>query len=111
MTIHVTENCSDSAGPVHRVCSFLGGHPVMSEHFPGDPVVPAFLQLVRVREMVCAFLDTRPESVRMKSVKFLAPLKPDCSVDVWLERKVGGGVTFKLLHDGHTISQGEISVD
>ena len=110
MTIPVSEICSESSGPVHRVCSFSGGHPVMSEHVPGDPVVPAFLQLLHVREMVCAFLDIRPERVRVRSVKFLAPLKPECSVDVWLERKCGGGVTFKLLHDGQTISQGEIGV-
>jgi 3-hydroxymyristoyl/3-hydroxydecanoyl-(acyl carrier protein) dehydratase len=82
----------------------------MSEHFPGDPVVPAYLQLLHVREMACTFLNARPESMRVKSVKFLAPLKPESSVDVWLERRSGGGVTFKLLRDGQIISQGEISV-
>lgn len=110
MTIQVSEICSESSGLVHRVCSFSAEHPVMSEHFPGDPVVPAFLQLLRVSEMACTFLDIRPEKLRVKSVKFLAPLRPECSVDVWLERRSGDSLAFKLLHAGQTISQGEISV-
>ncbi len=110
MTTPLQEIISDSSGAIRHECSFSGKHPVMKEHFPGDPLVPAFLQLVRVREMVCAVLDTKPGQVRVKSVKFLAPLKPERPVALSMEKKTGNMVVFRLESDGQTISQGELSV-
>lgn len=110
MTIPLQEICAESSDIIQRECSFSGTHPVMGEHFPGAPVVPAFLQLQQVRELACSVLDARPERVRVKSVKFLVPLQPECSVAVCLERKSRGILAFKLLRDGQTITQGELSV-
>lgn len=57
--------------------AFPAAHPVFAGHFPGDPLVPGVLLL---DELICRLagdLGLPYTRLRVQSVKFLAPVRPD----------------------------------
>jgi len=74
-----------------------------SGHFPGHPIVPAFVQLLAGE---CALQIRARRNVvlrRVKRAKFLKPIQPDQNITVcWRERSLDDGLEgrFTLLADG-----------
>ncbi len=72
-------------------------------HFPGRPILPAFVQLLAGE---CAMQTRARREVvlqRVKRAKFLKPIQPDQKITVcWREQPADGGVrgSFTLLADG-----------
>lgn len=60
---------------------FLG----FTGHFPGNPVLPALLQLVMVRLLMEEALGA-PCSLEIRNAKFSVPIRPDAGITVCVER-------------------------
>lgn len=65
-----------------------GTHPVLSGHFPGNPVVPAVMILDRVRNAYATW-RAHASMIRISKVKFVSVLRPDERFSIEL-RKVSG---------------------
>lgn len=84
-------------------------HPVLRDHFPGTPIVPAFMQLEAVRAASEALLGGTLAEVRFRAVKFLAPLLPEQSARISLTRSESGrGVSFSMTVNGALLTKGEL---
>lgn len=84
-------------------------HPVLRDHFPGAPLVPAFMQLEAVRIASGPIFGASPVEVRFRSAKFLAPLLPGQPVMISLVR-IGEGLaaSFSIKAGGVLIAKGEV---
>lgn len=60
---------------------FLG----FTGHFPGNPVLPALLQLLMVRLLMEEALGA-PCSLEIRNAKFTVPIRPDTGITVRVER-------------------------
>jgi 3-hydroxymyristoyl/3-hydroxydecanoyl-(acyl carrier protein) dehydratase len=81
-------------------------HPALAGHFPGNPIVPGVIIL---DEVLQAIADWRPAGrlLRMPTVKFLAPLRPEQAFTIRLVDADAGRVRFECLReDGQLIVQG-----
>ena len=83
--------------------------PLLADHFPGFPIVPAFYQLARIVDATSSWFGVAPSRVRMRGVKFLKPLEPGREVDVALSPRVGArGATFTIICGDELVTQGEL---
>jgi acyl-coenzyme A synthetase/AMP-(fatty) acid ligase/3-hydroxymyristoyl/3-hydroxydecanoyl-(acyl carrier protein) dehydratase len=65
-----------------RQCSVSADHPVLSGHFPGQPIVPGVLLL----QMVQSMLEEAGYRVRAcPEVKFRAPVEPETAIELRVE--------------------------
>jgi 3-hydroxymyristoyl/3-hydroxydecanoyl-(acyl carrier protein) dehydratase len=89
--------------------TFPGEHPIFRDHFPKSPLVPAFMQIARVREQVAALLQHAGERVEVHSIKFVRPLLPDCQafLRLWLGSKPET-FSFEIRLNDDVITHGEI---
>lgn len=82
--------------------------PLFADHFPGNPIVPAFHQLARITEAASLWLGIEPARIRMRGVKFLRPIEPGVLVDLLFSSRsslIGGA--FSLTSGGEIATQGE----
>lgn len=87
---------------------FDGANPIVLDHFPGNPIVPAFVQLMHIRERVQAALNLTGERIRIKTVKFSRIIRPDRSLTLIVSAGVGPGAYRFALADGNEVAtQGE----
>jgi 3-hydroxyacyl-[acyl-carrier-protein] dehydratase len=75
-------------------------HPALAGHFPGNPLVPASLILDRVMD---GHPLLRERSVRIESVKFLAPLRPMQKVRLEYRQSGPDRLSFVCHLDGTLI--------
>lgn len=92
-----------------------GSLPFFKDHFPGNPIVPAFHQLAYARTLVASWLGIKPIGIAFRSVKFLSPIKPDSRVIVCVEPKgdakaKGFSFSLTLNVDGTVVTRGEIAL-
>jgi 3-hydroxyacyl-[acyl-carrier-protein] dehydratase len=81
-------------------------HPALAGHFPGDPLVPGSLIL----DLVIAGEPTlRGQPLRIESVKFLAPLRPEQRVAVEYRELEQDRLSFACRVGGVLICKGQIS--
>ena len=74
-----------------------------SGHFPGHPILPAFVQLLAGQCALQLRLQRDIVLRRVKRAKFLKPIEPNHEIIVrWRERSLDDGVqgSFTLLADG-----------
>lgn len=64
----------------------------MAGHFPGAPIVPGALLLVRVQQVIHACVPE--ENYVLRSAKFLRPVKPGELVSLTWKRGTTGDLTF-----------------
>ena len=64
----------------------------MAGHFPGAPIVPGALLLVRVQEVIQACVPE--ESYVLRSAKFLRPVKPGELLHLTWQRGTNSDLTF-----------------
>jgi len=78
-------------GTVVRRYRFAPGFPGFSGHFPGNPILPAIVQ-------VCAVVSLAEEEggkalrlAAVRSAKFLSPIRPDEEVSISFHRRLDSG--------------------
>lgn len=87
-----------------------GSHPVLRDHFPSNPLVPAFMQLEAVRQLVCTWSEVSAEEIRFRNVKFMVPLLPDRDAEIVVRRVANSStLAFSLSVDGEILTRGEIA--
>jgi len=85
--------------------------PAFAGHFPGQPVLPAVIQLAVVRSLTSDLLGRSLEPVRTERLKFRGMVGPDDLVHVRVEIKKEGEnwlSRFKLDHGGKLVSSGAV---
>ncbi len=91
--------------------SFDGTASVFRDHFPGEPLVPAFMQLSAVRKYVARTLDHPPGQILVRNVKFIRPLLPDEEVTLRVESGTKAGhVRFELLRRDELVTHGDLGI-
>ena len=72
--------------------SFSMDHPSIAGHFPGAPVVPGALLLMRIQQVIH---DCVPgDRYVLKSAKFLRPVRPGESLRMFWEKRTTGEISF-----------------
>jgi len=86
-------------------------HPSLPGHFPGAPLVPG---VVILDEVVAALDEWRQDSqlAGIRSVKFLAPLKPEqpFTISLFATSKDAGEVSFCCRSEKRVIVEGRLAV-
>ncbi|MDF1576880.1 MAG: hypothetical protein RQ753_07350 [Desulfurivibrionaceae bacterium] len=85
--------------------------PPFSGHFPGQPVLPAVIQLVFVRLIAADLLETDLEIVRTGRLKFKGMIMPDERINIRVElEKVAEEwqAVFKLKKQKAVVAAGTI---
>jgi 3-hydroxyacyl-[acyl-carrier-protein] dehydratase len=70
---------------------FAGNHPVAAGHFPADPIIPGALLLDHVVQNIAS------GKVTIRTVKFLAVVRPGAALQLRWRTLEGGAVTFKCF--------------
>ena len=68
----------------HSTCSIPSNHPCLAGHFPGNPIVPGVLLLEQVALAAAAWLGQALAIRQINNVKFLSPLRPDETMNIFL---------------------------
>ena len=106
-------------------------HPVLQQHFPGNPIVPAYLVLSFVTECIKDEYLLEGASLRIKHAKFIHPITPSmkgsgdaismraasaeseksklvCSFSIVLNKTPKGLIAFKVISQEVVCAHGEI---
>jgi 3-hydroxyacyl-[acyl-carrier-protein] dehydratase len=99
-------------GMTFEVCRVIrADHPSLPGHFPGAPLVPGVLIL---DEVLAALTEWRgdPQLTGIRTVKFLAPLKPEQPFTISLSSKNerAGEVHFYCRAEHRVIVEGRLEV-
>lgn len=70
---------------------FAPGFPGFSGHFPGDPVLPAIVQMMAVATLAGEQAGRPLRLAAVRAAKFLAPIRPGDEVLVRYESRTEGG--------------------
>jgi 3-hydroxymyristoyl/3-hydroxydecanoyl-(acyl carrier protein) dehydratase len=80
-------------------------------HFPGEPILPGVAQVMMAQEAIMKGFSPSGGSFSMKRVKFNRVVRPDSSLDVFVEKKRESMYSFSLSQDGETVSSGFMEFD
>jgi 3-hydroxymyristoyl/3-hydroxydecanoyl-(acyl carrier protein) dehydratase len=87
-------------------------HPTLPGHFPDAPLVPG---VVILDEVLAALIEWRENSqlTGIRTVKFLAPLKPEQSFTICLsaDNESAGEVNFCCRAEDRVIVEGRLEVE
>jgi 3-hydroxyacyl-[acyl-carrier-protein] dehydratase len=85
-------------------------HPVFAGHFPGRPIVPGVMLLEWVLAEIASRVAPTPARLRVREVKFFAPLEPERVASLQFEAGVARA-TFAIHCDGAPIARGVVEWD
>lgn len=103
------EQESGSPGVLRVQWIFDPSLPFFVDHFPGNPIVPAFHQLSRVIDAASSWLGVIPTRMKMRGVKFLRPIEPGNVVEfTFTPSSASTGGSFSILHEGELVTQGDL---
>lgn len=89
--------------------SFSKDHPSLDGHFPGEPIIPGVTLLVRVQEVIHdSFVPG--EVYRLRSAKFLRPVRPGETLKLSWEKGVSGDLAFHCAIRGELAMTGIFSL-
>ena len=71
-------------------------HPAFAGHFPGRPMVPGVVLLDRVLMLVAEATGHAPETLTLRSVKFLSPVLPGETVVFTHRIATSGAIVFEI---------------
>lgn len=74
---------------------FAADHPTAAGHFPGNPIIPGAVLLDEVLAAIAAAEGGRTGPVRVRSAKFLHPVRPGEAVQLHWEPGAGGEMKFE----------------
>jgi 3-hydroxyacyl-[acyl-carrier-protein] dehydratase len=82
-------------------------HPVMADHFPGNPIVPGAVILDRVSQALKSEMKNNIEIYKFSRAKFLSPLK--AGIPAVIEFKITGNLArFTCSTDLMEIAVGQL---
>lgn len=73
---------------------FRNDHPASQGHFPGNPIIPGAVLLSEALSAVEEVLGTSLARCRIRSAKFLRPVRPGDRIDIECSRSPDGQVKF-----------------
>jgi 3-hydroxymyristoyl/3-hydroxydecanoyl-(acyl carrier protein) dehydratase len=88
---------------------FPADHPAMAGHFPGHPVVPGALLLGEALRTVAAELGMDLSICRVRSAKFMAPVRPGERIVIEFSGSGARAARFACIVGGRTALRGEVS--
>jgi len=77
--------------------SFSVHHPTAEGHFPGNPIIPGALLLDEVVWAIRGTSEQPADSCEIRSVKFLAPVRPGDRVMIRWSATPGGETKFECF--------------
>jgi len=86
------------------------GHPIFAGHFPGRPIVPGVMLLEWVLEDIARVRACAPSALRIREVKFFAPLEPGNRAELHFEL-AAARCSFSIQHGTVTIARGILEWD
>jgi 3-hydroxyacyl-[acyl-carrier-protein] dehydratase len=89
--------------------SFPPDHPAAQGHFPGNPLIPGAVLLAGALHEIEAGLGISLSSCRIRSAKFVAPVRPGDRVTIEYSRPGGGAIRFDCKLGGRTVLKGELA--
>jgi 3-hydroxymyristoyl/3-hydroxydecanoyl-(acyl carrier protein) dehydratase len=88
--------------------TFEISHPIFRDHFPGNPLVPAFMQMTAVRKHAARLLECAPARVEVISIKFVRPLLPGIRASLRFQRSTKPEMLrFEILVHDDVITHGD----
>lgn len=64
-----------------------------SGHFPGNPILPAFVQILMALTLIERHRGCRFEATSVEKAKFRIPLQPDQIIEVACRQRAGGDLS------------------
>lgn len=90
---------------------FPADHPAALGHFPGNPVIPGAVLLDESLRAIESGLDLRLSPCRVKSVKFIAPVRPGDRVVIEFSRSAAGAIHFTCMRGDQPVIKGEVACE
>jgi 3-hydroxyacyl-[acyl-carrier-protein] dehydratase len=90
--------------------SFPADHPAAQGHFPGNPMIPGAVLLAGALHEIAAGLGVDLSSCRIRSAKFLAPVRPGDHLTIEYSR-AGSAIRFDCRIGGRAVLKGELACD
>ena len=85
------------------------GLPIFQDHFPGMPIVPAYLQLARIREEISYWLQRSSSRIKIKGMKYKQQIPPGREVLISLQREaLDGLISVTVSLDGEVVTSGQL---
>jgi 3-hydroxymyristoyl/3-hydroxydecanoyl-(acyl carrier protein) dehydratase len=91
--------------------SFPPDHPAAQGHFPGNPLIPGALLLAGALQEIAGGLGVGLSSCRIRSAKFVAPVRPGERVTIEYSRPAGSAIRFDCKVGERTVLKGELACD
>jgi 3-hydroxyacyl-[acyl-carrier-protein] dehydratase len=88
---------------------FPADHPAALGHFPGNPVIPGALLLAETLRAIASGTGARLSPCRIRSAKFLAPVRPGDRVVIEFGDPVAGAIRFTCQRGGQPVLKGEVA--
>lgn len=89
--------------------SFPPDHPAAQGHFPGNPLIPGAVLLAGALREIETGLGVSLSSCRIRSAKFVAPVRPGDRVTIEYSRPDGNAVRFDCKVGGRMVLRGEVA--
>lgn len=84
---------------------------IFKDHFPGMPIVPAYLQLARIRDEVSHWLQCSVSRVKVKGMKYRGHIIPGCEVVMSFERSSAEQlISVTLSVNGELVTNGQLAL-
>ena len=90
---------------------FPANHPTAAGHFPGNPVIPGAVLLDTALTAIAAAEGRRPGPCRLRSAKFLHPVRPGDRMLVEWQSAPAGGIAFTGSVDGRPVMTGSVAME
>ena len=90
---------------------FPADHPTAAGHFPGNPVIPGAVLLDTALTAIAAAEGRRPGPCRLRSAKFLHPVRPGDRMLVEWQAAPAGAIAFTGSVDGRPVMTGSVMIE
>ena len=88
---------------------FPADHPTAAGHFPGNPIIPGAILLDTALTAITAAEGLTPGPCRLRSAKFLHPVRPGESMLVEWQATAAGGIAFTGSVAGRPVMTGSVT--
>lgn len=88
---------------------FPADHPTAAGHFPGNPIIPGAVLLDTALTAISAAEGSAPGPCRLRSAKFLHPVRPGERMLVEWQTTATGSITFTGSVAGRPVMTGSIA--
>ncbi|CAO3402915.1 hypothetical protein [Azospirillum palustre] len=83
-------------------------HPTAAGHFPGNPIIPGAVLLDTALTAIAAAEGAVPGPLRLRSAKFLHPVRPGDRMQVEWQAASAGGIAFTGSVAGRPVMTGAL---